>query len=85
MLVTIQKEYEHNLTQQIYISSQLWEMISLLKDESLGAINDAAVEEDGSSKNEFRNQIYKLNDRIDQTFGKKVRAAIRKEVELYFK
>ena len=27
MLLTIQQEYEHNITQQVYVSPQLWEII----------------------------------------------------------
>jgi len=85
MMVTIQKEYEHNLTQQIYVSGELWDMITLLKDESLAAVLDATNATDVNTKDDYKSQVYRLNDKIDKTFGRKVREGIRKEVELYFK
>ncbi len=33
MLVTIQKEFEHNQSQQIYVSENLWKIIRLAKDD----------------------------------------------------
>lgn len=33
MLVAIQQEYDHNLTQQLYVSSQLWSILTLAKDQ----------------------------------------------------
>lgn len=85
MLITVQKEYEHNLTQQIYVSGQLWDMITLLKDETMASISEGASVQGAQDKNTFRTEIYRRNDQIDSTFGRKVREAIRKEVELYFK
>ena len=31
MLLTIQQEYEHNMSQQIYVSDQLWQIIKMAK------------------------------------------------------
>lgn len=31
MLLTIQQEYEHNMSQQIYVSDQLWQIIQMAK------------------------------------------------------
>lgn len=31
MLLTIQQEFEHNLTQQVYVSEQLWQIILMAK------------------------------------------------------
>lgn len=39
LISTIREEFEHNLTQQIYVSGQLWRAISLCKDELIKVIN----------------------------------------------
>ena len=42
MLVAIQQEWEHNLSQQIYVSDKLWEIITLAKGHLLETINQSA-------------------------------------------
>ena len=32
LLLAVQQEYEHNITQQVYVSSQLWEIIKIARD-----------------------------------------------------
>ena len=43
MTKTIRDEWEHNLSQQVYISSEAWRLIRQAKDEMMGAINSAAI------------------------------------------
>ncbi len=40
MLVTIQKEYEHNLAQQLYVSDSLWKILQLSKDNMVSIVSD---------------------------------------------
>lgn len=40
MMITIQQEFEHNLTQQLYVSEQLWEIVKFVRDDSLMVINE---------------------------------------------
>ena len=42
LLKTIRSEYEHNLSQQIYISINAWEMIKIAKEETTKLINLSA-------------------------------------------
>jgi hypothetical protein len=42
VLKTIRMEYEHNLTQQLYISSKAWEAVKSAKDQIVRMINMAA-------------------------------------------
>ena len=39
LLITIQQEYEYNITQQLYTTAQLWEIIKLSRDNTLNIIN----------------------------------------------
>ena len=41
LLATIRAEFEHNLSQQIYVSSAAWEMVKKAKEDSLKQINHA--------------------------------------------
>lgn len=38
LLMAIQQEYEHNITQQVYISEQLWEIIKIARDDAVNFI-----------------------------------------------
>ena len=37
----IRGEYQHNITQQIYVSSRAWSVIKHVKDDTLGIVNNA--------------------------------------------
>jgi len=84
LLIAVQKEYEHNLSQQIYVSSQLWQMITLLKEETQGSITNAYASLEQEDKAQYINNLYQVNTESTKAIGNKVRMAIRKEVELYF-
>ncbi len=42
MLIALQQEYEHNVTQQIYVSEQLWEILKLAREETVNIIEAVA-------------------------------------------
>lgn len=42
LMLAIQQEYEHNITQQVYISDQLWEIVKMARDDAMNVINHAA-------------------------------------------
>ncbi len=46
LLVSIQKEFEHNVAQQVYISPELWEIITLVKNETINLVNVVAKEQE---------------------------------------
>lgn len=48
ILISVQKEYEHNLVQQLYTSKNLWRIIELAKDETLNAVASAMNELDAN-------------------------------------
>ncbi|MFB6453628.1 hypothetical protein ACE38W_00025 [Chitinophaga sp. Hz27] len=43
MVQSIKAEYEHNVPQQIYVSTQAWEAIKSLKDQTISVINQVAI------------------------------------------
>jgi hypothetical protein len=42
LLNTIKEEYDYNLTQQIYVSPQIWQAVTNLKDQNMYIINQLA-------------------------------------------
>ena len=44
LMVTLQQEFEHNATQQIYVSDKLWEIVSLAKREIMSQIHQVMIE-----------------------------------------
>jgi hypothetical protein len=42
LLNTIRDEFDHNLSQQLYVSSQAWQKIKNARESALASINDAA-------------------------------------------
>lgn len=60
MMLAIQKELEHNITQQLYVSGKLWEIITLIKDELSSAIGLLGQGEDG--------EILPVEEYIDRLF-----------------
>jgi hypothetical protein len=43
MVETIKKEYEHNVTQQIYINTEVWKAITNMKEQNIYIINQLAA------------------------------------------
>ncbi len=41
MIISVQKEYEHNMAQQLYTSHKLWEILTLVKNDIISIISDA--------------------------------------------
>jgi len=44
LILTINAEYEHNLSQQIYVSRQIWQTVRTMKEQELNMINMMAVQ-----------------------------------------
>lgn len=78
MLIAIQQEYEHNVSQQVYISDKLWEIIHLVKEQMQSVI----LESNGHSVAELIGNV-KMNiseNKVDPVAYAK--SAIRNEAQL---
>ncbi len=56
---TIDQEYEHNLSQQIYIDEECWNVITTSKNSTLHLINEATKNKEISNAQELREEILK--------------------------
>jgi hypothetical protein len=82
MILAIKQEYDHNLTQQIYVSESLWKIIDICKSQVKEIISSAGKAKESDNPNVFAEIILNALDESNpvQTTLK----AIRKEVEIYF-
>lgn len=83
MIVAIHQEFDHNVTQQIYISENLWNIICISKDEAIFEIIQTAGELDPNAESQLLTQQLlekKQESRLNQAL-----LAIRKEANHYVK
>lgn len=85
LMITVQTEFEYNVTQQMYVSPQLWEIISLAKDDvfnSIGIVYEkVAPNSDASTLSRALIRFY--NER-NLSGPEKALQAIKKEVALLY-
>ncbi len=65
LITTIDQEFEHNLSQQIYMSDELWNVIKSAKNGTIQIIRQATLREDADSAQAVRETI--LSDMVNQT------------------
>ncbi len=57
LVATIEQEYEHNLTQQIYVSNPCWAIINTAKNNTIQSIRNANMNEKTDSADKLRTVI----------------------------
>ena len=85
LLLAIQQEYEHNITQQVYVSGQLWEIIKFSRDDTVNLINHATGQISGLEEGKkLTETIFNLLAQRGGTAQEKALEAIKKEAALLF-
>lgn len=67
LILNIRDEFEHNLSQQVYVTSQAWELVRNAKEDMIKLVNTAAAKlNDNASALELSQKIFELSlgDRI---------------------
>ena len=82
LMIAVKQEYDHNLTQQLYVSDKLWEIISAAKDQLLDLIYLAARENPGDDPDAYSRELIKLYQQNNPL--KTALHAIVKEGQMYF-
>ena len=83
MLISIQKEFEHNITQQMYISEQLWKIIKIASDQTVDTINLLASRTGPENPSEvFVEAYYKFAEESKMDPLEKALAAIKQEAAM---
>ncbi len=80
MLMTIQQEFEYNITQQVYVSDQLWQIIKVSRDHTVNVINGVAEGIDPkSATKELVNALLEHAEKDQVSSLDKALLAIKKE------
>lgn len=80
MLISIQKEYEHNSAQQIYVSDTLWQIIQQAKTGTINLIR-AAFEncQTGATSQDFLRQLQTKMQEVNLNPADQAKLALRSE------
>ena len=80
MLIAIQQEFEHNITQQVYVSENLWQIIKVARDNTLNIINGVSEKVDPKAPgDEYARYLLTYLDAQDFTALDKALQAIKQE------
>ncbi|WP_299130732.1 hypothetical protein [uncultured Winogradskyella sp.] len=80
LVATIEQEFEHNLTQQIYVSDQCWNIILAAKNTTIQLIRKSNMNEKTDTANKLRETI--LTDLMDKSAPSNAALSfIKQEVE----
>lgn len=85
LLLSIQQEYEYNITQQVYVSDQLWEIVKIARDDSVNTVSLAAELVDNHANSiELAQAIVSILEKRGITAVDKALQAIKKETAILF-
>lgn len=85
LMMAIQQEYEHNLTQQVYVSEKLWEIIKLSRTDTINVVTSVAEGVDPKADaNELVKALFKTLEEREGSPLLTAQAAIKKEAGLLF-
>lgn len=85
LLKIIREEYEHNLSQQVYISNKTWAMIKAAKEETIKNINYASeqVGEEASAM-DLSKLILELSSKVEKLPTDVAIEAVKREISYSF-
>ncbi|MCD4680495.1 MAG: hypothetical protein K8S00_08920 [Bacteroidales bacterium] len=85
LIKTIRGEFEHNLSQQLYISTPAWEIVKKTKEDIIKLINTAAASvNDDANANELAKKIIEMNFKNNKAIVAPALEFIKKEVSHIF-
>ncbi len=81
-MLAIQQEFEHNITQRLYISESLWKIITLAKDNALRTVQASAEKTPPDApSSELAKNVYALIQEQGVDPLETAQAAIREEIK----
>jgi hypothetical protein len=85
LLKTIKSEYEHNISQQIYISAGAWHLVKTAKEETLKLVNISVTKIPENAKGQDLAQIIlQIASGVDKTPTQIATEFLKKEVAQHF-
>ena len=83
LIQNIEQEFEHNVTQQIYVTPECWNLINAAKNATIHLIRQASMHEQGHNADEMREYLLR-NFMEEITPSQKALTFIKKEVSELF-
>lgn len=81
----IREEFEHNVTQQIYVSDRAWQKVRQAKDETIRLVNLSLDQVgDGASSSELSRRVFENSGRLSHTPTQEGLVAVKDEVRRLF-
>jgi len=85
LLLGLKQEFEHNASQQIYVSDELWQIITLSRDQIVKIIESTVIGIDPkSSSSVYHQALMQFMQKHDLKALNTASEAIKKEVALLF-
>lgn len=85
LLSTIRSEYEHNITQQVYVSKSAWEAVKRAKEETIKIINISASKVNDNAKGiELSKMVLELSMKLDKLPTQLAIDYIKEEARSFF-
>ena len=85
LIQAVRSEFEHNLSQQLYVSSKVWEMVRNAREETIKRINSAAMKLPAEATSADLASLILINDiDAEQSVGKTALDALKAEARSNF-
>jgi hypothetical protein len=85
LVQSVRSEFEHNLSQQLYVSSKAWEMVRNAREEAIKRINTAAMKLPGDATSADLASLILINDiDAEQSVVKGALDVLKAEARLNF-
>ncbi len=83
LMITVEQEFDHNVSQQIYMSGELWLLLEMTKNEAIGLLAQAGKDlPDNATGQDFSNAVFRQLDEQGQVALRQCQIGLRKEVHL---
>jgi len=84
LLIAVQQEYEHNLTQQLYITSELWQVLMAAKSKTMDVISFAGEGLNANATSEeYAKRLFELISQETTLPSQIAKKAIKTEASLW--
>ena len=85
LLHTIRTEFEHNLTQQLYVSAEAWQSVKNAKNYTITLVNNAARDIEGNAPAmQLSRKILEMAMELEQPITEKALSEIKSEIQQLF-
>ncbi len=85
LLATVREEFEHNVTQQIYVSDRAWQQVKMAKEETLRIINIAAEgTPEGANGTALSQRVFETAGKLTHLPTQQAILALKEEVRKLF-